>query len=114
MSAFGKAYSRSTGKQDVYEDRNNLKQNPDGVVITAEQAAQLAGSPAGESIKDNWLTSTPTQNLVADLTSQANSLIESSISLADSNHIIENSKQIIHNLIRVSEIRKLIQTVTSK
>lgn len=69
--------------------------------------------PVDINFKMEWVKSTETQRMVAQLTENSNKLVDDAISLALINHQQDNAKSIIHKLIEANSLRKIIKTYAS-
>lgn len=69
--------------------------------------------PVDVNFKMEWVKSTETQRMVAQLTENSNKLVDDAISLALINHQQDNAKSIIHKLIEANSLRKIIKTYAS-
>jgi len=113
MAEFGKAYARSTGKTELYKSRQERPLSPDGVPLTQEIVDSGQETLAKGTIKAHWLASTITQEIMKELKQKEIELIEQSIQLAETFHSHQNHLQIINNLVRVSEVRRVTAHLTS-
>lgn len=113
MAEFGKAYARSTGKTELYESRQERPLSPDGVILTEKDINEGQETLAKGTIKQHWLASTVTQELMKELKAKETDLLEQSIQLAETFHQHQNHLQIVNNLLRVSEIRRVTEHLTS-
>src|SRR5512139_3229795 len=99
MPNIQKLYSESIGRKPLVE------------------ASSIHLSPTEEStrkqLKINWLESTITQEIFKELVEEANSLEEAARQLALTYHTTKNHDAIIQNLIRASEIRKILTKYAS-
>jgi len=103
MSKFAEVYGKSIGR--------NI--SPDGIVETEEQpknAEEINEDAARRQLVHQWLSSTVTQEHLQSLHKESESLIDHAISLAAGFHNHQNHYQIISNLIRANELRKIIKS----
>jgi hypothetical protein len=103
MSSFNRIYKEATGGNDI---------TPDGVVgdiDKSEGIKDITEDAARRQAKHQWLSSQITQEHLQQLSIDVNSLIDMAIKLSEGYHAHQNHYQIISNLIRANELRKIIQ-----
>lgn len=103
MSSFNKIYREATSGLGASEI------SPDGVIGNDELNKDITEDAARRQAKHQWLSSQITQEHLQQLSMEANSLIDMAIDLAKGYHAHQNHYQIISNLIRANELRKIIQ-----
>lgn len=110
MPNLASLYSNSAGRKELLETQQEI--TPDGTLKSKEQkkASDASENAARKSAKHSWLNSTITQEVMKDLRARELELIDSAIQLAI-NHPTDMSHDIIAKLVRVSEIRELINKV---
>lgn len=105
MSNFNKIYRDATGGL-----RGDSLISPDGVIgADNEIKKDITEDAARRQAKHQWLASQITQEHLQQLSIEANSLIDMAIKLSEGYHAHQNHYQIISNLLRANELRKIIQ-----
>lgn len=100
MSSFNKIYKNAIGASEI---------SPDGIIPDNEISKDLSEDAARRQAKHQWLSSQTTQEHIQQLAIEANSLIDMALKLSEGYHAHQNHYQIISNLIRANELRKIIQ-----
>jgi hypothetical protein len=103
MSSFNKIYREATSGLGASEI------SPDGIIGDNEISKDLNEDAARRQAKHQWLASQITQEHLQQLSIEANSLIDMAIKLSEGYHAHQNHYQIISNLLRANELRKIIQ-----
>lgn len=104
MSSFNKIYREATGGMSI-----ESQISPDGVIGDNEINKDVNEDAARRQAKHQWLASQITQENIQQLAIEANSLIDMALKLSEGYHAHQNHYQIISNLIRANELRKIIQ-----
>lgn len=116
---YGSAYSRAAGRTEAFAKKavedpaSDATIAPDGVIVSKKHLEKQQEIANQVSAKHQWLQSTVTQDLMKSFLEKEAELIDHSVALAEGYHINQNHHQIISNLIRVAELRRLVKEITS-